>query len=218
MKNYLKNLFLFQNCSFDDIDRELEVTERAVQLTFDENEIILSYDKGERGIYVIIEGTAEVISAKKHGVVLRRMESGDTFGAASVFSVDNLYMTSVKAQAKCKLILLKCELCEELVLKNGFIAENLIRFLSGRVAFLNRKISAFSAGNAEEKTAIWILSLPTNKNGYKTVSNYTQAAQSLCLGRASLYRALELFEDNDIIYREGRNIKVLDAEKLTSLF
>lgn len=218
MKEYLEELFLFENCDFEKTDREFEIISRASVLPFRENEIILSYNEGERGIYVVIEGFVTVASDKKCNTVLRRLEPGDTFGAASVFSLDNLYKTSVVSQTDSRLLLLKRDLCEELVCKNSQCAKNLIKFLSGRVAFLNRKISAFSAGNAEEKIAIWILSLPLDGDGMKTVANYSEAASSLCLGRASLYRALDSLEEKGIIRREGKKITILNEEKLTSLF
>lgn len=218
MKENLRKLFLFKNCDIDIIDSETGILKKVRKLTYSKNDIILDYDTVYRGIYTVYDGNAAVISAKSNGTVLRNLTRNDTFGAASVFSTDELYNTSVIALTDCSLLFIEREICEELVTNYPECAKNLIEFLSGRIAFLNRKITAFSAGNAEEKTAIWILSLPTSDDGSKVIESYSEGARSLCLGRASLYRALDALEDKGYIKRNSKSITVIDEKALSALF
>lgn len=218
MKEILKGLFLFKNCDFDAVDSEMKLCEKVKELTFSAGEIILSNKTPYRGIFTVVSGSAAVTSGNPRSAVLRSLHRCDTFGAASVFCDDNLYKTSVTALSECKLLLIDRQTCETLVCHYPACANNLIGFLSGRIAFLNRKITAFTAGTAEEKTAIWILSLPVSENGERVVKSYSEAASSLCLGRASLYRALDVLEAKGLIKRNAKIITVTNEPALTALF
>ena len=90
---------------------------------------------------------------------------------------------------------------------HGELALAYIRYLSGRIHFLQRRIDALAEGPAEEKLASFLLSAarPDGKNGWVfEAPSLTRLASSLSVGRATLYRALDAFEQSGIIQREGR--------------
>ena len=72
-------------------------------------------------------------------------------------------------------------------------------------------------GPAEEKLASFLLSAarPDGKNGWVfEAPSLTRLASSLSVGRATLYRALDAFEQSGVIQREGRLLRIPDITRL----
>lgn len=217
MKEILKNLFLFKNCDIDAICKECDLLSKIKEKRYHSGDVILSPAGGQSGIFVVISGKAKITPSENKTTILRTVSEGDTFGAASLFASDRDYKTNVIAYERCSVLILEKDICEQIVRKYPECAVNLISFLNDRIAFLNRKITAFTAGSADEKTAAWILSLPIAPDGTRKVQSYSAASSSIALGRASLYRALENLEISGYIKRESKSITVLNEKALMSL-
>ncbi len=215
MFTLLKNLFLFKNTDFEGICNKYSLEERITVRDYDDGEEILSADEAVKGIFIVIEGKGKIISvSKKHEAPLRNLTVGDTFGAASLYGSGASHRTKVIAVGHLCAAVLPLATVTELIENESEIALNYVRFLSDRVGFLNRKIAAFSAGSAEEKLALYLLSLPFENGSCILRESYTDIAKMLDTGRASLYRSIEAFEQNGIIHRDGRTVYLDDAEKL----
>ena len=87
-----------------------------------------------------------------------------------------------------------------------------LSFLAGRVCFLNRKIQCFTAGSAERRLALWLLS--EEEEVITLPSSLTTLSDMLDIGRASLYRALDKLEGDGLIRRNGREITLLSQENI----
>jgi CRP-like cAMP-binding protein len=91
-------------------------------------------------------------------------------------------------------------------------AEHYVRYLSGRIQFLSRRLDAVSADTAEGKLGQYLL---TNADETDQVTiSATGLSQRLGVGRATLYRAFEALERDGAIRREGKTIRILSREKL----
>ena len=215
MITLLKNLILFRNTDFEEICKKYSLQEKITVKDYEDGKEILSADEETQGIFVVTEGKGKIISvSKKHSAPLRYLSRGDTFGAASLFVSDSSHRTKVIACGHLSAAVLPLDVITELIENESEVALNYIRFLSDRVGFLNRKIAAFSAGSAEEKLALYLLSLPFENGAYTLTESYTDIAKMLDTGRASLYRSIEAFEQNGIIHRDGRRIFLDDADAL----
>jgi len=215
MITLLKNLFLFKNTDFEEISKKYSLEDKISVIKFADGEEILSADEKTGGIFVVADGKGKIISvSKKHDAPLRYIAAGDTFGAASLYGSGASHRTKVIAVGHLCAAVLPLEAVTELIENESEIALNYIKFLSDRVGFLNRKIAAFSAGSAEEKLALYLLSLPFENGACTLTESYTDIAKMLDTGRASLYRSIEAFEQNGIIHRDGRKIFLDDAAAL----
>ena len=81
-----------------------------------------------------------------------------------------------------------------------------LQFLAERVQFLNAKIRSFTAGSTERRLALWLAEHA--QNGAIRTPSLSMLAETLDIGRASLYRALDKMELEGLITRNGREIKV----------
>lgn len=215
MEKMISALFLFENTDYNKLDSKYKISENTVIKEYGAGDEILSGSTPEKGIFILLCGTAVIYSGTAlHKTVLRHLKSGDSFGAASLFDGADIYNTSVISGEGCTAALLAKALVTEIVKGESDVAFNYLKYLSGRVSFLNKKIAAFTAGTAEQKLAVYLTGLGFTSGAHRLEVSYTSLASMLGIGRASLYRALELFEKEGVIKREGKTIFLSDDNLL----
>ena len=88
------------------------------------------------------------------------------------------------------------------------MAMNYIRFLSGRIRFLNRRLDAFSKNTVPARLMSFLTSEANGRS--VSVKSYTKLSESICISRATLYRALDTLESDGKIRRDRKNIVLLE--------
>ncbi len=219
-KELLKNLFLFKGLDFDQLCNEFYLMENVPEIKYTAGSIILSKDENPIGIGIVSNGKV-LISTAVHGnaSTLRSLSEGDTFGAASLFMKQRCYSTGVVSDGDSSVIYINTATVRILCKKIPAVAMNYIEFLSDRIAFLNTKVSTFSAQSSDARIAYYLYGLTggEKKTAELTVS-YSRLAEMLGMGRASLYRSLDSFCKKNIIKRTSKTVTVLDPEKLKKIY
>lgn len=190
-------------------------------LSYRGSELICSPESFRRGLYLIISGAATVTSPYGDGdTILRILAPGDIFGAAALFEKNSEeYVSRIHAKGRTEIIYLPADEVEHLITENGDIAKNYITFLSGRIRFLNRRISVLTAGSSEQRLACLLSELPKGKDGRPILPKMNKLASTLNLGRATLYRALSNLESMLVIRRDDDGgITIVNPEALKKLF
>lgn len=206
---FLKNIPLFQAASPVLLQKAVESRHAR----------ILDLSAGEQAdpcystmLGVVLKGSLQILSSDaERPIVLRTVQSGQVFGAASLF-LQNEPLSQLTAQNDCTLFFLSRAAIRELLHADSTFLDAYLCFLAERVNFLNAKIRCFTAGSAERRLALWLAEHEENIP-FPTAS-LTALAKTLDIGRASLYRALEKMESESLILRHGREITVLSVEKL----
>lgn len=163
-----------------------------------------------RSLGAVLSGKVEV---RKGELIVSVLEPGDLFGAAALFNDRTDYAAQLTARSPCRLLLLPQELVEELMAASPALARQYIRYLSGRIRFLEQKIDSLIAGTAEERLTRFLRSKV--RDGVIPLDcSLTGLAGRLNVSRASLYRALDSLEHRGAIRREGKAIRVLDPKLL----
>lgn len=173
--------------------------------TFEKGQIIYSPQHYQHSLGIIVQGRAVVVE-KECGVLLNDLGAGQCFGAAALFVPQDQYVTTVRAKTGCSILFLSMEQMRQILMQNPAIAFNYIRFLSGRIQFLNRKIDSFTAPGAQQA----LLSYLRQQPGGKSVGlSMVKLSEMLNIGRTSLYRAVEQLEQCGKIKREGKTIQLM---------
>lgn len=216
----IEKLFLFKNIDFKFIDNRFHICKNATIVEYTTDEVILSSSDIPFGIGIILDGSATITtSILGNSPTLRILSSGDTFGAASLFNDYKDYSTIVTSNQNTTVAYIDKHTTQSLCEQVPQIAMNYIEFLSNRISFLNTKISTFSLSNTDARIAYYIYTLTEGQA--KTASlpfSYSQLAENLGVGRASLYRALDSLCDDNIIERDNKHITVKSIENLKKLF
>ena len=96
---------------------------------------------------------------------------------------------------------------------------NYVRFLTQRIQFLNRKIRYLTAGSAERRLALYLLSeIPKENVPTRLELTAVSLADLLDLGRASLYRAMDRLTEDGFLVRSGREFCLLHRDKLLTYY
>lgn len=187
---------------------------------FTAGEEIYSPKNRQKHLGLILSGTASVFSADENaGVLLRLLEKGDTFGVATLFSKRESFVSLILAKKPCRVLFFKEETISDLLKNDAAFCMNYVRFLSDRICFLNTKISCFTAGSPERRLAFFLLAFDETESSQYTVSTSANSlSDMLNVGRASLYRAFEKMEADNLIKRNGKQITILDKNILKQRF
>lgn len=174
----------------------------------------ISHDKNAApALGFIVRGGAEVVRRRAGSeVFLRKINAGDAFGAARLFSDNTDCVTCIRAYCEPTLVLFMPQmLAEDMMLTYPHAALGYIRFLSEKIRFLNHKMAAFTADGATAKLAAYIRR-EANENGvFVPDMPYRRLADALGLGHASLYRALDTLEKSGAIKKEQKIIYISDC-------
>lgn len=216
VQKILQKLFLFTGIDFPLLNKTYHILDKAILREYVPDEILLSRQQDPIGLGVLLDGSAQILSGdEKRPALLRTLCAGDTFGAASLFSGERNYRTCVRAITQCCVLYLPADLIQEICYHEPMAAQNYISFLSERISFLNRKITAYTAGSAQEKLILYLLHLPLGADGsWELDTSYGGLSEQLGVGRASLYRAMDSLCEAGLIIRKKKKVTPLQLKKL----
>ncbi|MCQ2429653.1 MAG: Crp/Fnr family transcriptional regulator [Clostridia bacterium] len=162
-------------------------------------------------MYVLTSGRATVYSVcGGSDFVLRTMRSGDTLGAAALFSAHG-EMTRVIADEPTRVLCIPEQAVRRLIARDPDFALRYITFLSDRIRFLNKRLACLSAGSAAARLAAWLdTTVPEGCTDYDLTIPLSRLCSVLDLGRASLYRALDELETGGWLSRSGKHLILPD--------
>ena len=179
---------------------------------FCDGEIILSPQTEKKAVGIILSGQAFVTTPDpSRKTLLRFLDTGGTFGIASLFS-DEPYISIIRAHGACRVFLLPEDAVRCLLETDSAFLYRYLGFLSGRIRFLNRKIGYLTAGSAERRLALYLVSL--GKETVRLEASISSLSELLDVGRASLYRAFDRLTEDGYLQKNGRTLTLLDADAM----
>lgn len=211
----LREAFLLRSVEDRDLGQALEIL----------SPVSASYPRGTRlsrvgepisSLTFITSGRASVFRDAEHKVLLNQLTCGACYGAASLFGEDALHPTEIVAKTTVECVSFSEASLRKFFLRFPASALDYISFLSDRIRFLNRRVQDFSYGSAEQKTAQLLLSA-ADEAGVSDIPNLRVAAESMNIGRASLYRVLSSFSDRGIIEKDGKQIQIIKLNELEGI-
>lgn len=182
--------------------------------TFEPSSVIISPDELNSPISIVISGTVEILcNNSNHKVLLKTSGAGTVFGVANLYADNQTFPSIVSAKTETKVLMVDKKIFKSMLVAEPEILNNFLAFLSNKVIYLNKKIASYTAGNNEKKLA-YFLSENQIDGIVSTEVSISDIAVMLNMGRASLYRAFDKFESENIISRDGRTIHITNLEKL----
>lgn len=213
-----KNCFLFKGLSDEQIEAVL--SGRVKTVSFKKGDIIFDKKNVCRVLGIVLKGEVEIYKtvSDSQKLVLNTLSHGQVFGAASLFCQGDA-MTQIAASKNCTIAVLERDSVEKILSENFKIALNYLKFMSDRVCFLNKKIDSFTASTPEERLALYLLDCTADNvcDRVHVRQGISRLAQSLNIGRASLYRAIEALESDGIIARDEKCFVILKRAELEKI-
>lgn len=178
------------------------------------SEVIIPYQSTNVPIFVIVAGTVQIFSPNdSRKVLLKTSGAGTIFGIANLYMKDTHFPSTVIAKKQTTVLTISNNVFIKMLNHEPDLMNNYLAFLNNKIIYLNKKISSYTAGNNENKL-LYFLSENEVDGKVSIDTSISDIAIMLDMGRASLYRALEKLEGENIIKRNGKYIVILDREKI----
>ena len=174
-------------------------------------EEMLSAQTGGGCLGVLLRGSAVVEKHSQQGYLrMSVLQPRALFGMAAIFTdgVTREYPTRILAQKNAAALLIPEPVFREMLRSDFRLCENYMRYLTGRIHFLNERIEELICPTTEQRVLLYI---SQNAGDGKLTLALTALAQSLSVSRASLYRALDKLEAENKIRRKGRTIEIVEV-------
>lgn len=208
---------IFKNISEDDL---CTIAEKYASLDVcEKHEVIFSENNYTRSLVIIIKGSASVTKHSSNSKILMNvLKKGDIFGMATLFYEEENYLTQITALEKVTMAVFSKENVKKIFSLYPAVSENYITILSEKIHFLNKKISTYTKSETIQKVASFILQYADkDKNVSDLPYSITSIADALNVGRASVYRAFDTLENDSVIKRDGKKIKILNLSALENI-
>ena len=208
--SFLKTLPLFSSTSQEALSQALDGGEANIHRL---SAGLCMENSAEKSLFVLLQGRAQIRSTdEERTVILRTLQPGAVFGAAALFLKDAPPLSVIEATEDCSILSLGASAVRTLMQRDGAFLDAYLTLLAERVRFLNHKIKCFTGGNAERRVALWLLG--EEEDSISLPVSLRAMSDTLDIGRASLYRALDKLEAQGLIKRDGRRITLLSRDSL----
>lgn len=207
---------LLQDCMlFKDIEAseiiELLSEELIECKSFDSRSVLVEYGSDAKHLGIIISGRVEVVKPTAKGrLPISVLEPCMTYGMNSLFS-DEKSATELIAKGSCQVIIIDEAVLRRLMQRSEKLFNNYMEYLTKRIHFLVSRVEALAGTSVESKLLSY---LETNSVDGICTLKYSMEKLATALGtsRASLYRAMDILSENNIIKRNGKVIYIISNE------
>lgn len=213
--DFFSETFLFDGITKDKVAEILKSISPTI-ISYTTGDVIFSPCSFEKKIGFVLQGECIVERIKADGtnIPLNTLKRAESFGILTLLSKEDSFPTLVRAKRNTTIIFLSRDDFINLIRTEHTISINTIAFMSDRIAFLNRKISTFSADSVEQKFAKMLFDLYCQTKSRELSLNIKKASETLNSGRASIYRALDSLVQQEIIKIENKKIIISNPEGL----
>ena len=175
-------------------------------VSFEKGDRVTFLQDSPRALGIVLRGTVCVWRSGSDGKEqnCNRLAVGEAFGAATLFG-DTAPVSCITAGKDCVVQFVPEATLQALLRAEPLVAENLVRFLTDRIRFLNHSLNRLRGGSAAERL-LPFLQANANEHGVVTFPSLASVATALDMGRTSLYRAFDELEQAGMLTRNGKTV------------
>jgi len=210
----LSHVPVFRDLSREELER---IARGTAQVHCERGQVLFQRGDACRGFHIVVYGQVKLVIPAPEGSekVVEIMGPGRSFGEAVMFA-DRAYLVSAVALADTLLLHVAKETVEAQIEREPKLARRMIAGLSMRLHMLVKDVEALTVHSAQQRVIGYLARLDPEA----TAGRVTLPAQkSLVASRLNLTpeyfsRILHDLSAAGLIRVEGRDIEILDAEKL----
>lgn len=180
--------------------------------TYKKNENIFTPQEYLKSLAIILSGSASVYKSTEKGELLMSvLTPGAVFGMSALFYEEKGFLTTVKTRNNCRVLFISKEQLAALFRDFPQTAENYITVLSERIHYLNSKIDRLTAVSPSQKLLSFLeeTSIKTGQESFCLPISLSELANTLSIGRTSLYRAFDELESEKKIVKNGKTFRLI---------
>jgi len=189
---------------------------------FSEGDFIYKQGEHSNSIYLISKGAVKCHNLNEKGkeLITALYKEDELFGYTSF--IQNIpYQESATAIKNTTLVCITKNVLKEVLENNHQVALELIQLLTDNIFNVKEQLLQMAYGSVNKKTAQTIIkfSEKLNKTPNEPIKiSRNDLASVAGIATETLIRTMTLFKKQGLIEIEGRNIKILDLEKLKDIY
>jgi CRP-like cAMP-binding protein len=185
------------------------------------NDIVAYAEAEVKYLHLLIEGSVrgEMIDFNGKTVKIEDIESPGILAPAFLFGANNKYPVTIISNQNTTLINIPKPDFIKILQKNSLVLNNYLDNISSRAQFLSGKLRFLAFQTIKGKLAHYFLQI-SNKTGKNIIllnKSQNQLAEMFGVARPSLGRAIRELDSDGIIKAKGKEIAIIDIEKLKNL-
>jgi CRP/FNR family transcriptional regulator, dissimilatory nitrate respiration regulator len=215
MTDILKTIPLFSGLSDEHIERLGEI---SALHQVEKSRLIFSEGDPADGLYMVAQGTVKIFKLSPEGKeqILHIYGPGHLFGEVPVFQGVS-FPASALALEKSELIFMPRDRFVGLITAIPGLGMNLLAELSRRLREFTVQIENLSLKEVPARLSAYILTLSKEQKNAQTVTlpvSRTQIANLIGTTPETVSRVLKRMSDADCIKVSGKQIRIIDRERL----
>ncbi|MDY5815712.1 Crp/Fnr family transcriptional regulator [Porphyromonas somerae] len=149
-------------------------------------------------------------------VQINRLKACDLIAPAFIFAKNNAMPVSVETAQHTTIMRMMPSELKHLINTNECIRMNFIQLISSIDVFLTQKLCMLSLFTVREKVAYFLMKAAKGQKSrtIKLSNSRQEIADTFGIQKFSLLRCLSEFEDNGAIKIDGKQITILNSDKL----
>ena len=189
--------------------------------TYKKGELVYKEGEYSNTVYLVYTGSVKSFKIDEFGKeLIINIHKGDDFIGLSAIIDNSHYYESVSAMEDSEILQVSKSILLEVLESNHKLSLEIFQLINENLTEVKEQLLQMAYGSMRRKTAKTILKF-ANLMGYKTSDNINISRRDLAgvagIATESLIRTLTDFKKNGILEIEGRNIKILDLEKLETI-
>ncbi|MEG0259824.1 MAG: Crp/Fnr family transcriptional regulator [Lysinibacillus sp.] len=208
---------IFQNLKTNDMK---DISKMITHQHFDKGEIILFANERKKKLFIVRNGSVKVAHVSTDGreYVARILRKGDFFGDVTLFN-DEPQKATIEALEKTEICALDGGELMKILADTPSILFRMLAQLSARLEEAENRFSEAIQKDVSERLATFILksAVDANSDTFFLKTSKKDLAALLNTSRETLSRRLSTFQKEGYIEITGREIKVINYEKLGKL-
>jgi len=214
----LRKMDFFSSLSIEEFDKILC---HFTFLTFSANQKIIQEGDDNSSVFFLIKGNASVRNYSESGraVNYTRLVDGDYFGELS--AIDEQPRSAwVWSTSFCEVAVLPGAVYRDIILSNRTLSLALLKRFTGMIRKHSLRIANLGLLDADQRVCIELVRLakgvPDEPKQFiiHQVPSQTSLAEIVGASRETVSRAFRKLKAENIIKKEGRNIRILDRVEL----
>lgn len=223
MDEFLLNIPLFTGLYDEDL---MKIENTMSTRTFPKNSMIVLEEEYGDTVYIVKTGTIKITRLNDEGkeVILALMGSGEFFGELAALDGEARSANAL-AQEECILYLINRSDFIDLLQHNTKVSFNLLSELAKRIRHSDQQIEALSLDDAEHRIGVCVLNLAEDngviRKGQVTIQKlpFQQDIANIAgTSRETVSRVLKLFEEKDLVIKEGHTLIIPNYTYFKKIF
>jgi CRP/FNR family transcriptional regulator len=220
---YFHQIPLFAGMSEDQLK---QIHRYSIERSYSKGSFIFQEGDPGEGFHFVISGKVKIVKGSDDGLehTIKILQPGDVFAEVLLFTTLPYPATAVAAE-NSRIGMIKNSDLEKLILTNSQLALQLIKALSQRLIYAQRKIKDLALNDVMSRTAEILVSLARDHGHRDEKGHITllldmprqELANLVGTTRESVTRSLSSLKRDNVIDFDGRRIIILEPEKLQSL-